>query len=154
LLQSLLLPFLVPDVVLYHLFVLPYVDSKIPARPEALPDEIPSAFSLSTRLGDGAVSLDKAVHLPDGDFGAIAWNSICVCFGGSRPGVSSMDRPGLPPERPGVSSMDRPGLPPEMSNFHCLPGRAGGSPIVLARAALSPGIKRKSLWDQIIPLEA
>jgi hypothetical protein len=27
--------------------------------------------------------------------------------------------------------MDSRGLPPEMSNFYCLPGRAGGSPILL-----------------------
>jgi hypothetical protein len=27
--------------------------------------------------------------------------------------------------------MDNRGLPPEMSNFYCLPGRAGGTPRVL-----------------------
>jgi hypothetical protein len=46
----------------------------------------------------------------------VRWNSICVCFGGSRSGVSSMDSLGIPPET---------------SNFYCLPGRAGGTPIVL-----------------------
>jgi hypothetical protein len=44
------------------------------------------------------------------------WNSICVRFGGSRPEVS-----------PIVSR----GLPQEMSNFDCLPGKAGGTPFVL-----------------------
>jgi hypothetical protein len=44
------------------------------------------------------------------------WNSICVCFGGSRHVVSSMDSRGPPPET---------------SNFYCLPGRAGGTPNVL-----------------------
>jgi hypothetical protein len=39
-----------------------------------------------------------------------------VCFGGSRSGVSSMESRGIPPE---------------MSNFYCLPGRAGGTPNVL-----------------------
>ena len=28
--------------------------------------------------------------------------------------------------------MDSRGTPPEMSNFYCLPGRAGGTPILLA----------------------
>jgi hypothetical protein len=29
--------------------------------------------------------------------------------------------------------MDSRGLPPEMSNFDCLPGKAGGSPFVLGK---------------------
>src|SRR4051812_48159927 len=39
-----------------------------------------------------------------------------VCFGGSRGGVSSVDNRGLPPKT---------------SNFYCLPGRAGGTPICI-----------------------
>ena len=34
---------------------------------------------------------------------------------------------------PGVSPILSRGLPQEMSNFDCLPGRAGGSPFVLTR---------------------
>jgi len=52
--------------------------------------------------------------------------------------------------------MDSRGLPPEMSNFDCLPGRAGGTPFVLERAVrgdrevghggLRPGGKRLPIW--------
>jgi hypothetical protein len=45
---------------------------------------------------------------------------MCVCFGGSRCGVSSMDSPGIPPET---------------SNSYCLPGRAGRTPIALGSRA-------------------
>ena len=40
-----------------------------------------------------------------------------VCFAGSRFGVSSMASPRI--------------TPPDMSNFYCLPGRAGGTPMLL-----------------------
>jgi hypothetical protein len=50
------------------------------------------------------------------------------CFGGSRSGVSSMESRAIPPET---------------SNFYCLPGRAGGTPIVLVWAARPGGAQRK-----------
>ena len=41
-----------------------------------------------------------------------------VCIAGSRFGVSSMVSPAV--------------TPPDMSNFYCLPGGAGGTPMLLA----------------------
>src|SRR5215470_6603685 len=47
------------------------------------------------------------------------WNSLRV-LGGSRSRVSSMDGHALP------------GRLPELSNFYCLPARAGGSPLAIS----------------------
>ena len=47
-----------------------------------------------------------------------------VCFAGSRFGVSSMASPRI--------------TPPDMSNFYCLPGRAGGTPMLLVRLSETP----------------
>ena len=44
-----------------------------------------------------------------------------VCIAGSRFGVSSMVSPAV--------------TPPDMSNFYCLPGRAGGTPLLLVRSS-------------------
>jgi hypothetical protein len=35
--------------------------------------------------------------------------------------------------------VDGPRTPPETSNFYCLPGRAGGTPIVLATKPVKAG---------------
>src|SRR6266700_3953277 len=62
---------------------------------------------------------------------------MCVCFGGSRPGVPSMDSQGPPPE---------------MSNFYCLPVRAGGTPIALGAASSADGLNRPRRTVVVVPL--
>jgi hypothetical protein len=52
--------------------------------------------------------------------------------------------------------MDKRGLPPQMSNFYCLPGRAGGTPMGIRtgdryRAAISVVTDQvQSLWRRRI----
>src|SRR5215470_8114133 len=65
------------------------------------------------------------------------WNSLRV-LGGSRGRVSSMGGHALP------------GRLPELSNFYCLPGRAGGSPLDISFPCLTPfpknlGFSKKTL---------
>ena len=40
--------------------------------------------------------------------------------------------------------MDSPGIPPETSNFYCLPGKAGGFPIVLIPKRLAHHSNQKT----------
>jgi hypothetical protein len=66
LVQTLVLLFLVADIVPYHLFIPPDRRYKIPARPETLTDKIPPVLAIHPRQMDGALSLDEANHLRNG----------------------------------------------------------------------------------------
>jgi hypothetical protein len=46
--------------------------------------------------------------------------------------------------------MESRGIPPEMSNFYCLPGRAGGTPNVLGHFFLLPPVLCSILIDSTI----
>src|SRR5258708_4842743 len=68
LLQALVLLLLVADVVPDHLFVAPDCRNEIPARPEALPDEISPLLAIDARQMDGTLPLDETDHLRHGVF--------------------------------------------------------------------------------------
>jgi Hint domain len=46
--------------------------------------------------------------------------------------------------------MDSRGLPPEMSNFYCLPGRAGGTPIVLVAGSRWVPVEALAVGDRVL----
>src|ERR1700737_4255036 len=69
-------------------------------------------------------------------FPAIALTWCGLTF--SSPSINRTLLHELGGSRFGVSSMERPCRPPDMSNFCCLPGRAGGTPLGVLSVFLSP----------------
>jgi hypothetical protein len=102
--------FLVPDTGPSDLFILFNCRYEMPACPEALTNPHLQRMTLSPWIKPGTRETSRF-----GGIAIILGTFVWSCRTDA-----------------GVSSTDNRGLLPEMSNFYCLPGRAGGSPIVLA----------------------